>query len=64
MSASREKKVRQEQVSSGYTDPKTAKEAKERKEEKRSNTIYLLVAIAFVVLLMISLCNILRKKEA
>ena len=38
MSASREKKVRQEQESTGYTDPKTAKEAKERKEEKRSNT--------------------------
>ena len=55
MSASREKKVRQEQVSSGYTDPKTAKEAKERKEEKRSNTIYLLVAIAFVVVGIISL---------
>ena len=55
MSASREKKVRQEQESTGYTDPKTAKEAKERKEEKRSNTIYLLVAIAFVVVGIISL---------
>ena len=48
MSASREKKVRQEQQTSGYTDPKTAKEAKERQEAKRSNTLYLLVAIAFV----------------
>ena len=38
MSASREKKVRQEQESTGYTDPKTAKEAKERKEEKRSSS--------------------------
>ena len=55
MSASREKKVRQEQESTGYTDPKTAKEAKERKEEKRSNTIYLLVAIAFVVVGILSL---------
>ena len=55
MSASREKKVRQEQESTGYTDPKTAKEAKERKEEKRSSTIYLLVAIAFVVVGIISL---------
>ena len=55
MSASREKKVRQEQQSSGYTDPKTAKEAKEHREAKRSNTIYLLVAIAFVVVATISL---------
>ena len=55
MSASREKKVRQEQESSGYTDPKTAKEAKDRREEKRSNTIYLLVAIAFVAVAIISL---------
>ena len=55
MSASREKKVRQEQQSSGYTDPKTAKEAKEHREAKRSNTIYLLVAVAFVVVAIISL---------
>ena len=55
MSASREKKVRQEQENSGYVDPKTAKEAKERREEKRSNTIYLLIAIAFVVVGIISL---------
>ena len=34
MSASREKKTRQDQVSSGWTDPKTAREAQQRKEQK------------------------------
>ena len=56
MSASREKKSRQEQAGSGWNDPKTAREAKERKEERRTNILYgtigvvfLLVAIAAVV---------------
>ena len=56
MSASREKKSRQEQTGSGWNDPKTAREAKERKEERRTNILYgtigvvvLLVAIAAVV---------------
>ena len=47
MSASREKKIRQEQA--GMPDPKTAREAQQRKAEKRSNMLYGLVAAAFVL---------------
>ena len=47
MSASREKKIRQEQA--GMPDPKTAREAQQRKSEKRSNMLYGLVAAAFVL---------------
>lgn len=49
MSASREKKTRQDLVSQGYVDPKTAREAKERAEAKRSRIIYTLIAAAFVL---------------
>lgn len=49
MSASREKKNRQDQISSGWSDPKTAREAQQRKEEKRSNALYAVIAVAFVV---------------
>lgn len=49
MSASREKKNRQDQIGSGWSDPKTAREAQQRKEEKRSNTLYAVIAVVFVV---------------
>ena len=49
MSASREKKTRQEQVSSGWTDPKTAQEAKERKEARRTNLLYGTIGVVFLV---------------
>ena len=49
MSASREKQNRQEQVSSGWVDPKTAREAQQRKQEKRSNRLYGLIAVVFVL---------------
>ena len=49
MSASREKKTRQEQASSGWTDPKTSREAQRRKEEKRSNILYGVIAVAFLI---------------
>lgn len=49
MSASREKKNRQDQISSGWSDPKTAREAQQRKEEKRSNALYAVIAVVFVV---------------
>ncbi|WP_298018556.1 peptidylprolyl isomerase [uncultured Dysosmobacter sp.] len=49
MSASREKKNRQDQVSSGWSDPKTAREAQQRKEEKRTNVLYTVIAVVFVV---------------
>lgn len=49
MSASREKKSRQEQASAGWTDPKTAREAQQRKEEKRSSILYGVIAVVFVL---------------
>lgn len=49
MSASREKKSRQEQSSAGWTDPKTAREAQQRKEEKRSSILYGVIAVVFVL---------------
>lgn len=55
MSASKEKKTRQQQASSGQSDPKTAREAKQRKEEKKSNLLYGLLAVLFVVVAVVSI---------
>ena len=49
MSASREKKNRQEVAASGVADPKTARHAQELAKERRSNRLYAIIAIAFVV---------------
>ena len=49
MSASREKKNRQEVAASGVADPKTARQAQEQAKERRSNRLYAIIAIAFVV---------------
>lgn len=49
MSASREKKNRQEVATSGVADPKTARHAQELAKERRSNRLYAIIAIAFVV---------------
>lgn len=49
MSASREKKIRQEKVASGFVDPKEKKFAEERAAQKRSNTLYAVIGIAFVL---------------
>lgn len=49
MSASREKKTRQERNSTGWTDPKTAREAQQRREERRSNILYGVIAAVFVL---------------
>lgn len=64
MSASREKKSRQELNSTGWTDPKTAREAQQRKEEKRSSILYGVVAVAFVLVaitVMVWKSNIIQK---
>ena len=60
MSASREKKTRQDQTSSGWVDPKTAREAKQRKEEKRSNLLY---GTIFVVFLLVAAAAIVWKSN-
>ena len=49
MSASREKKKRQELLSTGTTDSKAARAAEQRAAERRSNILYGVVAGLFVV---------------
>lgn len=49
MSASREKKTRQEQLASGYVDPKAKREQEEKAKARRSSILYIAVAVAFVV---------------
>ena len=55
MSASREKQNRQEQAGSGWVDPKTAREAQQRKQEKRSNLLYGLIAVVFVLVAAVAI---------
>ena len=55
MSASREKQNRQEQQSSGWVDPKTAREAEQRKKEKRSSLLYGTIAVVFVLVAAIAI---------
>ena len=65
MSASREKKSRQELAGTDYVDPKTIREAEQRKAEKRSNKVYAAIAVIFVIVAVVSLVwksNILQKK--
>lgn len=50
MSASREKKKRQEFVANGGVDARAAHEAEKRAADKRSSILYTLLAIGFVVL--------------
>ncbi len=64
MSASREKKNRQELAGSGWSDPRTAREAQQRKEQKRSSILYGAIAAVFVVVAVITLIwksNIIQK---
>ena len=49
MSASREKKARQEFNASGAVEPKAAREAQERAKQRRSNWLYGGIAIVFVL---------------
>lgn len=49
MSASREKKVRQEQAANGYVDPKIQRENEQKKAEKKSRILYTSIAVVFVV---------------
>ena len=49
MSASREKKKRQELLASGAVDPKAARQAEQRAAEKKSNILYGVIAAVFVV---------------
>ena len=55
MSASREKQNRQEQASTGWIDPKTAREAEQRKQEKRSSILYGVIGVIFAVAVVATL---------
>lgn len=55
MSASREKKARQEQAASGYVDPKTARAAEEKAKARRSNLLYAVLAVIFVAVAVITI---------
>ena len=48
MSASREKKRRQEQLATGSVNPRAAREAEQRAAEKRSSVLYTILAVAFI----------------
>ncbi len=64
MSASREKKSRQELNGAGRSDPRTAHEAQQRKEERRSNILYGVIAVVFVLVAITSIIwksNIIQK---
>ncbi len=50
MSASREKKKRQEFIAGGGVDPKAAREAEQKAAERKSTILYRVIFIAFVVL--------------
>ena len=54
MSASREKKFRQDSVP-GSTDPKTFKELEQQKAEKRSNLLYSIIGVLFLVAVVVCL---------
>lgn len=55
MSASREKQNRQEQASTGWIDPKTAREAEQRKQEKRTSILYGVIGVIFAIAVVATL---------
>ena len=55
MSASREKKIRQEKAAQGYVDPKVIREAEEKAAQKKSKIVYGIIAALFVIVAVVSL---------
>ena len=53
MSASREKKARQEQVTTGLTDARTQREREEQAKARRSNIMYIAIAVVFVLVAIV-----------
>ena len=49
MSASREKKLRQDLAAQGVTDPKLIREAEEKAKARKTNTLYGIIAALFVL---------------
>ena len=65
MSASREKKTRQELAGTDYVDPKVIREEEQRQAEKRSNRLYMIIAVIFVIVAVVSIAwksNFFQKK--
>ena len=54
MSASNEKKLQKDLVT-GSTDPKTFKELEQQKAEKRSNLLYSIIGVLFLVAVVVRL---------
>ena len=57
MSASREKKNRQELNASGFVDPKITRAAEEKAKNRRSNLLYALLGIVFVAVAVIAVIS-------
>lgn len=55
MSASREKKNRQEKAAQGYVDPKVIREAEEKAAQKKSKMLYGIIAALFVIVAVVCL---------
>ena len=49
MSASREKKIRQDLAAQGVTDPKKIREAEEKAKARKTNVLYGVIAGLFVI---------------
>lgn len=49
MSASREKKNRQDLASQGIQDPKAIREAEEKAQQRKANRLYGAIAVVFVL---------------
>ena len=67
MSASREKKARQEFAASGAVDPKAARQAEERAKQRRNNWLYGGIAIVFVLVAAVLLVwnsNVIQRGSA
>ena len=68
MSASREKKSRQESLAGGYVDPRTKREKDEQAKDRRTNALYIAVAVIFVIVgIVVTVANskvIERKADA
>ena len=67
MSASREKKARQEFNASGAVDPKAARQAEERAKQRRNNRLYGGIAIVFVLVAAVLLVwnsNVIQRGSA
>lgn len=55
MSASREKQDRQNLADSGVVDSKTIEAAEQKKKEKRSNTLYTVIGVVFLIFAVVAI---------